>query len=261
MDQMKQQIQQKLIANVVQDLCDKNQNTVFQDAWCTQERVVRFTTLFFRKLLKKNTRKPGKWGTGDAVMYEACNGTDTFIVNCMYDSSVLSADQKKLMTQLFPGRDKENPKLAHWDLSAFLSQPNDLFAEFEKLLNETIPSFEHGIQDEIDRIANIGKEYLEGEEVYYTLSKYERNREARNACIKAHGCVCAICGFDFGKIYGDAFIGIIEVHHIVPISTIGKEYILDPVNDLVPVCPNCHTALHSKKDGVYTVEELKEIIK
>lgn len=41
--------------------------------------------------------------------------------------------------------------------------------------------------------------------------------------------------------------GIIEVHHIVPISQIGKEYEVDPINDLVPLCPNCHTALHSKK--------------
>jgi 5-methylcytosine-specific restriction protein A len=49
------------------------------------------------------------------------------------------------------------------------------------------------------------------------------------------------------------------VHHIVPISEIGKEYIVDPIRDLVPVCPNCHMALHSKKDGVYTIEELRAI--
>ena len=29
--------------------------------------------------------------------------------------------------------------------------------------------------------------------------------------------------------------------------------------DLIPVCPNCHTALHSKKGGVYTIEELKKM--
>ena len=55
--------------------------------------------------------------------------------------------------------------------------------------------------------------------------------------------------------------GIIEVHHIVPISQIGKEYEVDPINDLVPLCPNCHTALPSKKkDGIYTIEELTELM-
>ena len=47
--------------------------------------------------------------------------------------------------------------------------------------------------------------------------------------------------------------------HIVPLSEIGEEYVVDPIRDLVPVCPNCHMALHSKKDGVYTVEELRAI--
>lgn len=34
---------------------------------------------------------------------------------------------------------------------------------------------------------------------------------------------------------------------------------MDPVRDLIPVYPNCHTALHSKPDGVYGIEELKTI--
>ena len=64
---------------------------------------------------------------------------------------------------------------------------------------------------------------------------------------------------DSGKTYGPEFKGKIEVHHIVPISEIGEDYVVDPVNDLVPVCPNCHTALHSKKGGVYSVQELKQL--
>jgi len=62
---------------------------------------------------------------------------------------------------------------------------------------------------------------------------------------------------DFGKFYGEEFSGLIEVHHIVPLSQIKKGYKVDPIHDLVPVCPNCHAALHSKKDGVYSVEELR----
>ena len=69
-----------------------------------------------------------------------------------------------------------------------------------------------------------------------------------------------ICGIDFGKTYGPEFAGKIEVHHLVPISEIGEEYVVDPVRDLIPVCPNCHTALHSKEGGVYTPDELRRIL-
>ncbi|MDY6960261.1 MAG: HNH endonuclease, partial [Halobacteriota archaeon] len=33
----------------------------------------------------------------------------------------------------------------------------------------------------------------------------------------------------------------------------------DPVNDLRPVCPNCHAVLHKKKPP-YTIEELKNVL-
>jgi 5-methylcytosine-specific restriction protein A len=50
----------------------------------------------------------------------------------------------------------------------------------------------------------------------------------------------------FEKTYGPEFKDIIEVHHIVPLNQIGEAYVVDPINDLIPVCPNCHTAIHSK---------------
>ena len=93
------------------------------------------------------------------------------------------------------------------------------------------------------------------------VNSYERNREAREICIAAHGCRCSVCGMDFEQMYGDIGRGFIHVHHIVPISTIGAEYKLDPVKDLVPVCPNCHAMLH--RYGIrktLTIEELKESI-
>jgi len=50
------------------------------------------------------------------------------------------------------------------------------------------------------------------------------------------------------------------VHHIKPISEIGEDYLVDPVRDLVPVCPNCHRMLHIKPDGVFSIEELKMLM-
>ena len=86
--------------------------------------------------------------------------------------------------------------------------------------------------------------YTEGERQRSLVNKYERDERNRKLCIEARGCRCAICGFDFEESYGELGKGFIHVHHIVPVSKIGPNYIIDPVKDLIPVCPNCHAMLH-----------------
>jgi len=100
----------------------------------------------------------------------------------------------------------------------------------------------------------------EGEKKSILISRYERNRRARTVCLKHYGYSCVICGFDFEKIYGPIGKNKIHIHHITPIAKIGHDYIIDPVHDLRPVCPNCHTIIHSKRDP-FTIEEVKAILK
>lgn len=102
--------------------------------------------------------------------------------------------------------------------------------------------------------------YFEGGIDSALSDRYERNSKARKACIEAHGAVCAICGFDFAKTYGSQFAGIIQVHHIVPLHEIAQNHEVDPVRDLIPVCPNCHVALHSRPGGTYMPDELRSIM-
>ena len=103
--------------------------------------------------------------------------------------------------------------------------------------------------------------FTEGAQCSIVADRYERSRSALQACLQANGTVCAICGFDFAKAYGAEFAGIIQVHHITPISEIGHEHQVDPVHDLIPVCPNCHVALHSKPGGTYTPDELRALLR
>ncbi len=105
------------------------------------------------------------------------------------------------------------------------------------------------------------RELTEGALAEVTLDRYERSRTAREACLAAHGTTCAICGFDFAKTYGPDFAGIIQVHHIVPLHEHAEEHAVDPVHDLIPVCPNCHVALHSKPGGTYLPDELRELMR
>ncbi len=173
-----------------------------------------------------------------------------------------SSEKKKIRNNLFSvynidPKFEDRVVLKSWDLSKYTSDSNQLFDEFDKLINNTVPQYETELKEELQK----NEVFFEGTIKRATLNKYERNLQARKKCLEVHGTSCVLCGINFGEKYGSNFAGIIEVHHIVPISQIGKEYEVDPINDLVPVCPNCHTALHSRGKEVYTIEELKQIMK
>ena len=102
--------------------------------------------------------------------------------------------------------------------------------------------------------------YKEGRSSYVHAIGYERNQDARKACIEHYGCQCAICGFKFEKAYGPIGRSFIEVHHIVPIHERKEEYIVNPVKDLIPLCSNCHSMIH-RRNPVYSPEELKSMLK
>ncbi len=92
------------------------------------------------------------------------------------------------------------------------------------------------------------------------VNAYERNSTARAQCIRHYGSKCSVCDFDFERMYGPIGQDFIHVHHIIPIATIGKQYQVDPLRDLIPVCPNCHAMLH-RTDPPLTVEELQSYIR
>ena len=103
--------------------------------------------------------------------------------------------------------------------------------------------------------------YNEGRVHQVWMNKYERSNKARERCIEKYGCRCLVCGMDFEKTYGKLGRGFIHVHHIVPLSSMGKNYQVDYEKDLVPVCPNCHAMLHKGKNGkVLTINQLKQIM-
>jgi len=102
--------------------------------------------------------------------------------------------------------------------------------------------------------------YHEGAKHSIIVNAYERNMQAREACIKHFGAKCSVCGFKFGDHYGDLFRDYIHVHHLLPLSEIGEKYILNPIDDLRPVCPNCHSIIH-KKHPPYTIDEVKKFIR
>jgi len=101
--------------------------------------------------------------------------------------------------------------------------------------------------------------YSEGKPKKITTWTYDRSTDARNDCVEYYGYKCEVCGFDFSDTYGTRGENYIEVHHLKPIANIKKEYKINPVRDLRPVCANCHKMLHRRKP-VLSIEELKGLL-
>jgi len=100
----------------------------------------------------------------------------------------------------------------------------------------------------------------EGNMVRVAVNKYERNNDARDKCIKHWKAICLVCKLEFSQKYGKIGKGYINVHHLVPISQIGQSYFIDPINDLIPVCPNCHAMIH-RRNPPYTIEDIRKMIR
>jgi hypothetical protein len=93
-----------------------------------------------------------------------------------------------------------------------------------------------------------------------TVNVYERNPRARKVCLKHWGHKCRVCQMSFLMRYGPLGMDFIHVHHLVPLASIGKSYVVDGKKDLIPVCPNCHAMLHHGKIPP-SIEELKQYLR
>ena len=155
----------------------------------------------------------------------------------------------------------EHNKIVGWSPQATVRHTVQLIRDHkvaEKLLRimQQYADSEMSLPEEV----NEPNQYFEGATSRIEINAYERDRQARDACIKHYGTCCFICGFSFGATYGKEFEEYIHVHHLCPLSEIGEEYRVDPVKDLRPVCPNCHAVIHLGRPP-YKPEKVKNFIK
>lgn len=88
----------------------------------------------------------------------------------------------------------------------------------------------------------------EGEKKYVLHLSIERDGKLREQKIsqfleKHEKLFCELCSFRFIDSYPFLKNDIIEVHHIVPLSTLKKSTLVTP-DDLMLLCANCHLAVH-----------------
>jgi hypothetical protein len=103
--------------------------------------------------------------------------------------------------------------------------------------------------------------YFEGTKTKRFVNHYERDDKLRAAAVEHHGVKCKVCGFDFEEVYGERGRDFIEAHHLIPVSSLGKETKVDPKRDMTVLCSNCHRMIHLRKDRILTPEELKNALR
>ncbi|MDG1708231.1 MAG: HNH endonuclease [Emcibacteraceae bacterium] len=120
------------------------------------------------------------------------------------------------------------------------------------------PSFIFREPDESEELESYSKE---GEKKFRYTSYYERKPEYREKALRIHGYACKACGFDFEAVYGEIGKGFIHVHHVEPVSEFDEAKVIDPETAMIPVCPNCHSMIHRRKNHTLTIDEVKALLR
>jgi hypothetical protein len=108
--------------------------------------------------------------------------------------------------------------------------------------------------------SGLGNEFaVEGSKSFSLAAKYERSRSNRAIAIVTHGTRCQVCGLDFQETYGPIGAGYVEIHHLTPVHLMEAPRVVNPVEELVPLCANCHRMVH-KVDPPFPPAALREIV-
>jgi len=96
---------------------------------------------------------------------------------------------------------------------------------------------------------------FEGVPYEHVIKSYERSKYAKQLCLAEYGYECSVCEMNFEKTYGlDIGKNFIHVHHLNEMAMLNAGRYTDPVNDLRPVCPNCHAMLHKTKPAMSIID-------
>jgi 5-methylcytosine-specific restriction protein A len=184
----------------------------------------------------------------------ANKGKSTLYVGIKFDT-LLNPDTDEILDRDLLIRDEVFSKVNWNTQGSGIEIKPEIALELEEVWQNFSKEKDFSFSEEIEEINS----FYEGAIKQITVNAYERNTEARRKCIEHYGTDCFICGFNFGKTYGEVVEGFIHVHHLYPLSEIGETYKINPVKDLRPVCPNCHAVIH-KNRSAYSIEAVKEFV-
>lgn len=122
------------------------------------------------------------------------------------------------------------------------------------------------LRDDSKKIIPIEEIISEGRFVSKNILSRERSAKLRKIAIehfsKNNSISCDCCGFNFPSFYGEKYAkDCIEIHHIKPIFQYKDDsfdkFIDKALQNLLPVCPNCHRVIHKNHIGSNEIETFK----
>lgn len=145
-------------------------------------------------------------------------------------------------------------KVKHYPIWEKFERDQNANKRFELLVHRDVIKINKVVTDS-NNLIQIQNEFNEGFKKQIIQEVAIRDKKVIQLAKAKHGTTCIICKFDFAKTYGIHGAGFIEMHHLFPIA-MGKRK--TTIEDLRPVCPNCHRMLHKGKK-VLSIEELLDI--
>lgn len=272
----------RLVGKILMDWCEKidrqKEYIHFDRTMCDGLQNIRFISDTINAVFPRN-----RYDNGYVLFYELYNTSEHTLLTVKIDKMHIGKSTMKTFDKLVSAVGASNATdnvimLKCWNILEEIRNISQIpevlqqlfdyeLSYFETELNAWLSDHDRKIKPfprfEPETVSNteLPEEMLiEGAMRHILTNRYERNPKARARCIAHYGTACMACGVDFGALYGEDFSGKIEVHHRKPLYEIKENYVIDPIQDLTPVCPNCHMIIHSKMDGVYTVEEVKAML-
>lgn len=118
----------------------------------------------------------------------------------------------------------------------------------------------------IKKVVFYDENISEGKVTTRSTQVRERSKKLRDKAIEhfkedSGSIKCCICGYEFADHFGEFGCGYIEIHHKKPVYQYEEndvdKVLSSALDNLAPVCGNCHRMLHHKKNT--TFEKVKEI--
>ncbi|MEI7590594.1 MAG: HNH endonuclease [Deltaproteobacteria bacterium] len=214
--------------------------------------------IFFAKVGEEPRGIVGSGYATTSVYSAAKWDDDNKIGNCIrFDFDVLLNPFENKILEISELK-KGNLASQSWTPQSACSIKADILDELETVWSNFVNAQKKVVQESLSEEEK-SNEYIEGGSNDVLVTKYERNKQARNECILHHGYSCTVCSINFEEKYGEIGKNFIHVHHLTPIALHASEHAIDPIKDLVPVCPNCHAIIH-RQDPPYTIQNVKEMI-
>ncbi|AYQ57712.1 Hnh endonuclease [Bathymodiolus thermophilus thioautotrophic gill symbiont] len=110
---------------------------------------------------------------------------------------------------------------------------------------------------------------VEGTQAIARTKVYKRSNKLRKKAIQFYTVndriKCQACCFDFEEFYGEYGKNFIEIHHQKPVFQFDgddlERTIKKALENVIPVCSNCHRMIHRRRDNPLTLDELKEYVR